>query len=79
MKIIIITLACATLCFGQTVETPRAWLTFYDHSKIQTVKLETISSDPCYTNIISDYKPVVRKVGERWEIVFVSEIAERLP
>jgi hypothetical protein len=34
---------------------------------------------PCYTNIVSDYKPIVKKRGDKWEIEFVSEIAEKLP
>ena len=36
--------------------------------------------DPSYTRVVSDYKPLFRKLptGE-WEIMFTSEIAENLP
>lgn len=36
--------------------------------------------DPCYTNVVTDYKPVVHKLPDgKWEIQFTSEIAEGLP
>lgn len=35
--------------------------------------------DPSYTVIFAKYKPIIRKVGESWQITFTSEIAENLP
>ena len=35
--------------------------------------------EPNYTVIFCKYKPVVKKVGQRWQITFTSEIAEDIP
>jgi hypothetical protein len=36
--------------------------------------------DPSYTYLISDFKPVAKKLKDgKWQIQFVSEIAENLP
>lgn len=35
--------------------------------------------DPSYTVVFCKYKPMVKKVGEVWQITFTSEIAENLP
>jgi hypothetical protein len=34
---------------------------------------------PSFVNILVDYKPIVRKVGNQYEITFTSEIAEDIP
>ena len=36
--------------------------------------------DPSYTRIVSDYKPIFRKMPNgTWEVMFTSEIAEGIP
>ena len=35
--------------------------------------------DPCYTYLLCDYKPIVKPKGDKWEVTFVSSIAEKLP
>ena|SRR5215813_2502527 len=34
---------------------------------------------PSYTVIFCKYKPIVKKVGDNWQITFTSEIAENIP
>lgn len=52
----------------------RNWLTIANHDPV------TNDFHPSLTNIISDYKPIVRKLGpNKYEITFTSEIAEDLP
>jgi hypothetical protein len=41
---------------------------------------KTKGFDPCYTYVLSDYKPIIKKLRDgRWEIQFTAEIAENLP
>ena len=35
--------------------------------------------NPSFTYLVSDYKPMVKKVSGKWQIAFTSEIAEDLP
>ena len=35
--------------------------------------------DPSYTNLVSDFKPIVTKRGDKWEIEFTSELTQGLP
>ena len=35
--------------------------------------------NPSFTYLVSDYKPMVKKIGGKWQIAFTSEIAEDLP
>ena len=35
--------------------------------------------NPSFTYLVSDYKPMVKKIGGKWQIGFTSEIAEELP
>lgn len=35
--------------------------------------------DPCYTTIQSDFKPIITRIGDKWEVTFVSEIAQSQP
>jgi hypothetical protein len=51
----------------------RTWLTVVNHDP------RTTDFHPSFTNIVCDYKPVIRKIGDRYEITFVSEIAQDLP
>jgi hypothetical protein len=56
----------------------RLWLTGVnaDHAD----RFDERGYDPSYTSIVSDYKPIAKKLKNgKWEITFVSEIAEKLP
>jgi hypothetical protein len=56
-----------------------SWLLLNDHSQ-RVTRTQAITINPCYTSLTSDYKPISHKLPDgRWEIVFVSEIAEDLP
>jgi hypothetical protein len=36
--------------------------------------------DPYYTRLVSNYKPLARKLSNgRWELIFISEITEKIP
>ena len=35
--------------------------------------------DPCYTYLLCSYKPIVKAEGDKWEIIFISPIAGKLP
>ena len=35
--------------------------------------------DPSYTYLVSDYKPLIKKIGGKWQVTFTSELAEGLP
>ena len=55
------------------------WLTVQDHSQT-TMKETVVTSDPSYTNLVSQSRPIVKKLPNgTWEIVFVSEIAQDIP
>ena len=34
---------------------------------------------PSFTYIVSDYKPMIKKIGSKYQITFTSEIAEDIP
>lgn len=63
-----------TFCGGAGTE-PR-WLTLQRHD---VKSYDRKGFDPCYLTLTSIYKPIVRKMGDKWEVTFVSEIAERQP
>ena len=87
MKISLACLAiaiCARLTFealmAQTVEVPRVWATVYDNDHPKALAVQQLVTNPCYTNIVSEYKPIVKKLPYgRWEITFTSELTEALP
>jgi len=54
---------------------PYKWLRIQRHDAID----EKRGFDPNYTDITCAFKPMVRKVGDQWEIQFISEIAEKQP
>jgi hypothetical protein len=67
-----------TLSFHFSDGEERQWLRIENHDP------RTKDFHPSLTNIVCDYKPIVRKVpsgtgGYQYEITFVSEIAEDLP
>jgi len=77
---IIISIAAGiAVAYSQTVEAPRAWLTIVDHSGTRET-MQTVSNNPSYTALLSDYKPISRKLANgKWEVTFVSEIAQDIP
>jgi hypothetical protein len=70
---------------AQDVEVPRTWLTVTCHvPNKDPLKwyFDDLRFNPCYTNIICDYKPIVKKLPNGdWEIVFSSDLPgmEKLP
>jgi sugar phosphate isomerase/epimerase len=64
----------STLSFHFSDGEERQWLRIENHDP------RTKDFHPSLTNIVCDYKPIVRKLGpNKYEITFVSEIAEDLP
>jgi sugar phosphate isomerase/epimerase len=64
----------AALVFHFSDGEEREWLRIENHDP------RTKDFHPSLTNIVCDYKPIVRKLGpNKYEITFTSEIAEDLP
>jgi hypothetical protein len=64
----------AALSFHFSDGEERQWLRIENHDP------RTKDFHPSLTNIVCDYKPIVRKLGpDKYEITFTSEIAEDLP
>jgi hypothetical protein len=84
----------AKLIFGQDVQAPTAlekkdsmtfvWKFHEEHRPwLKVFQFDRKDAgngyDPSYVYLVSDYKPMVKKVGGKWQITFTSEIAENLP
>jgi len=55
----------------------RAWLWI---SRVNLRDTESRGFDPSYTVLLSDYKPIVRKLDNgKWSVTFTSEIAQGIP
>lgn len=62
---------------GRVADELRGWLIIEAHNASY---FKQRGFDPCYTHIVSDYVPLVRKLPTgAWEIMFTSEIAKDLP
>jgi hypothetical protein len=62
---------------GQVADELRGWLVIEAHNGHEWAKR---GFDPSYTRLVSDYKPMARKLPNgQWEIAFTSEIAENIP
>lgn len=60
-----------------TGDAPRVWLVVEAHNGHE---FKERGFDPSLTRVLSDYKPVFRKLPSgQWEIGFESEVAEGLP
>ena len=56
----------------------RLWLTAVNVDRCD--RYDERGYDPSYTYMLCDYKPIAKKLKNgKWEITFVSEIAEKLP
>jgi len=62
---------------GKVADGTRYWLSIEAHNG---AAFDDRGFEPSYTRIVSDYKPMFRKLASgQWEIMFTSEIAEELP
>jgi hypothetical protein len=62
---------------GKVARELRTWLVIEAHNAHEWAEN---GFDPSYTRIVSDYKPMMRKLPSgAWELGFTSEIAEKIP
>jgi len=55
----------------------RVWLEVKGYNSDADYKREGFH--PSFTYIVSKYKPIVKKIGDKYQITFTSEIAEGIP
>lgn len=62
---------------GKVAGEIKNWLSIESHNGSEW---EENGFDPSYTRVVSDYKPMFRHLPNgQWEIMYTSEIAEKLP
>lgn len=61
---------------GKVAGDTRVWLVIEAYN---ASKWKANGFDPCFTRVVCDYKPLFRKIGNQWEIMFTSELTEKLP